>query len=206
MKLIGSKIVLTAAVLVIAFSTTGRTQDLQAKIEFCNDCHGLSGQGYRGYLSIPRLAGQPTEYFENQLRAFAEHRRQSKMMYDVARTLNPGMRRALAAHFRDLNPRPLGGAPKGLVETGKKIYEEGIPESNVPACMACHGQEGKGQEAIPRLAGQLHEYIIDKLVNWSSVRGRDSAKADTTTVMAATSHAMTRPQIAAVAAYVSYQH
>jgi cytochrome c553 len=213
MKRISLKMALQTAILVVVFSAAGRAEDatvlskrgLQAKIEFCKDCHGLSGQGYRGYLPMPRLAGQQTEYFENQLRAFIEQRRKSRFMYNVSRSLSPATRRALAAHFRDLNPKPLGGAPKEFVATGKKIYEDGIPESNVPACMACHGPDAKGQEAIPRLAGQLHDYIVNKLVNWTKERGQDPASPDTSAVMTATSHSMTKSQIVAVAAYLNYR-
>ena len=43
---------------------------LQAKLDYCKTCHGLSGEGYRGYFAMPRLAGQQSEYIENQLRAF----------------------------------------------------------------------------------------------------------------------------------------
>jgi cytochrome c553 len=178
---------------------------LQAKIEYCKTCHGLSGQGYRGFYPIPRLAGQQTVYFENQLRAFSERRRANRFMYSVAHTLSPSMRIALPAHFRSLDPKPLGGAPRELVAAGRKIYEEGIPETNVPACLACHGPDARGQEAIPRLAGQLHDYLFNKLVNWTKERGLDPANPDSSTVMAATSHAMTRSQVTAVAAYLSVQ-
>ena len=41
----------------------------QGKLGYCMDCHGMSGQGYHGYLVMPRLAGQTPEYLENQLRA-----------------------------------------------------------------------------------------------------------------------------------------
>ena len=70
------------------------------------------------------------------------------------------MRTALAEHFSDLNPKPIGGAPRELVAAGKAIYEEGVPDANVPACAACHGPEAKGSGPIPRLAGQLNPYII----------------------------------------------
>jgi cytochrome c553 len=178
---------------------------LQAKIEYCKNCHGLSGQGYHGFYPIPRLAGQQTAYFENQLRAFIERRRANRVMVSVAHTLNPSMRAALAAHFRSLNPKPLEGAPRELITTGRRIYEEGIPEANVPACLACHGPNARGQEAVPRLAGQLHDYLFNKLVNWTKERGLDPANPDTSTVMAATSHALTRSQVTAVAAYLSVQ-
>ena len=145
---------------------------LQAKIQYCTDCHGSSGQGYRGFFPMPRLAGQTTEYTENQLRAFLEGRRESHIALRMSKVhgLSPEMRTALAAHFRDLNPKPFGSAPRELVATGKAIYEGGAPDANVPACAACHGPEGKGSGANPRLAGQLYPYTIKELVNWSTER------------------------------------
>ena len=62
---------------------------LQAKLGYCKDCHGPSAQGYHGYFPIPRLAGQQTEYLENQLRAFIEHRRTNNIMFNVAHALSP---------------------------------------------------------------------------------------------------------------------
>src|ERR1039458_472916 len=214
MKVINMRLVLLAATLAIAFSAAGQAKDLdradqskgalQAKLEYCKTCHGLSGQGYRGFFPIPRLAGQQTEYIENQLAAFIERRRENKYMYDVAHVLSPATRAALAKHFRGLNAKPLGGAPRKLVAMGKKIYEEGVPETNVPACMACHGSEAKGQDAIPRLAGQLHDYFFNKLANWNKERGQDPKHPDISAVMLPTSHNLTKSQIAEVAAYVSY--
>ena len=214
MKVSSIRLALPTAILAIAFSAAGQAKDLDradrskgalpAKIEYCKTCHGLSGQGYRGFFPIPRLAGQQTEYIENQLAAFIERRRENKYMYDVAHVLSPATRAALAKHFRGLNAKPLGGAPKKLVAMGKKIYEEGVPETNVPACMACHGSEAKGQDAIPRLAGQLHDYFFNKLVNWNKERGQDPKHPDISAVMLPTSHNLTKSQIAEVAAYVSY--
>ena len=214
MKVSSLRLALPTAILAIVFSAAGQAKDLhradrskgtlQAKLEYCKTCHGLSGQGYRGFFPMPRLAGQQTQYIENQLQAFIERRRENKYMYDVAHVLSPATRTALAKHFNDLNPKPLGGAPRKLVAMGKKIYEEGAPETNVPACMACHGAEAKGQEAIPRLAGQLHDYIFNKLVNWNKERGQDPKHPDISAIMLPTSHNLTKSQIAEVAAYVSY--
>jgi cytochrome c553 len=214
MKVNSIRLALPTAILAIAFSAAGQAKDLDradrskgalpAKIEYCKTCHGLSGQGYRGFFPIPRLAGQQTEYIENQLAAFIERRRENKYMYDVAHVLSPATRAALAKHFRGLNAKPLEGASKKLVAMGKKIYEEGVPETNVPACMACHGSEAKGQDAIPRLAGQLHDYFFNKLVNWNKERGQDPKHPDISAVMLPTSHNLTKSQIAEVAAYVSY--
>jgi cytochrome c553 len=187
-----------------AAATSFSARDLQAKLEYCKTCHGLSGQGYRGSFPMPRLAGQQTEYFENQLRAFIEHRRENRFMFQVAHVLTPEMLVALAAHFRDLNPKPVGGAPKELGLPGKKIYEEGVPSADIPACANCHGEDAKGNGPFPRLAGQLHDYIFRKLVNWSKERGQDPANPDTSAIMEPIAHSLSEPQIQAVAAYLSY--
>ncbi len=179
-------------------------RELQAKIEYCQICHQPLGQGSHGVPPIPRLAGQQIEYFVNQLRAFMEHRRLHPIMINVAQFLGPAMQRALAEHFRGLNPKPLGGAPRELVAVGKKIYEEGAADANVPPCAFCHGREAKGNGPFPRLAGQLYDYVINKLVNWSSERGQDPLKQDTSNIMQPIAHSLTKEQIEAVAAYLDY--
>src|SRR6201984_2055148 len=94
-------------------------QELKAKTDYCKTCHGVSGQGFRGAFPMPRLAGQQPEYLKNQLQAFIERRRTNPVMFNVAHVLNASMLTGLAAHFKDLNPSPLGGAPKEVVATGK---------------------------------------------------------------------------------------
>jgi cytochrome c553 len=179
-------------------------EDLQGKIEECQVCHQPSGQGYRGVPPVPRLAGQQIEYFVNQLRAFIEHRRVHPIMGNVAQFLSPAMQRALAEHFRGLNPKPVGGAPRELEAAGKKIYEEGVPDAAVPPCAFCHGPEARGNGPFPRLAGQLQEYIMNKLTNWGKERGQDPAKQDTSAIMQPIAHSLTQAQMAAVAAYLNH--
>ena len=126
MKLIRLRSVLQIAVLAVAFSTAARASDdkaaatvskhdLQAKVDYCETCHGLSGRGFIGFHPIPRLAGQQVEYIENELKGFVEHTRQNKespsstnIMFNVGHVLSPAMINALATHFHDLNPKPLG--------------------------------------------------------------------------------------------------
>ena len=178
-------------------------RDVQAKLEYCKTCHGVYGQGYHGAFPIPRLAGQQPDYVENQLRAFQERRRENKFMFTVTHVLSPEMVKAIAAQFKDLDPKPLGGAPRDLAAAGKKIYEEGIPAANVPPCVYCHGPDAKGNGPFPRLAGQLNDYIFNKLVNWSKERGQDPAHPDTSALMEPIAHGLNESQIRAVAAYLS---
>jgi cytochrome c553 len=208
MKSIGLGLIGGALLLAAAAAAAERAQDpvsrggIEAKLQYCKTCHGLSGQGYYGYFPMPRLAGQQPQYIENQLRAFVERRRTNPIMANVAHVLSPSMVSALATHFRSLDPKPLGGAPRGSSGLGKRIYEDGLPESNVPACAACHGTDGKGQNEIPRLAGQLYAYTVGQLSGWGRARGQGTA-VDTSAIMAPTAHNLTRQQIEAVAAYVS---
>lgn len=178
-------------------------QVLKAKTDYCKTCHGIEGQGFRGSFPMPRLAGQQPEYIANQLQAFIERRRTNPVMFNVAHVLDPAMVKALSEYFKDLNPKPLGGTPKELVPEGREIYEQGIPSANVPPCASCHGPDGKGTDAFPRLAGQLHDYIFRKLINWEKERGQDQANPDTSAIMQPIAHDLTEAQIKAVAAYVS---
>lgn len=209
----GLRAVLLAVVLAGVAAASGRAedrtrnavsqQDVRAKLGYCKDCHGPLAQGYRGYYPIPRLAGQQPEYLENQLRAFIEHRRTNNIMFNVAHALRPGMVTALAESFRTLNPPPIGGAPSARVGAGKNIFENGVPDANVAACAACHGPNATGNGEIPRLAGQLYPYVIKELTNWGRERGQNPARPDTSAIMSPVAHSLTRPQIEAVAAFVS---
>src|SRR5580692_11432697 len=205
---------LLAAAFAVTASATAQAQDkgnadvsqaeLKAKTDYCKTCHGLSGQGFRRSFPMPRLAGQQPEYLENQLQAFIDRRRTNPVMFNVAHVLSPSMLTALGEHFRDLNPKPLGGAPKDIVAEGKKIYEEGIPKAEVPPCASCHGAEAKGADAFPRLAGQLHDYMFRKLTHWDKERGQDKDKPDNSAIMGPIAHNLTEAQVKAVAAYLSY--
>jgi cytochrome c553 len=142
---------------------------------------------------------------KNQLQAFIEHRRTNNIMFNVSHVLSPAMLTALATSFHDLNPKPLVGVPKDLIPAGKKIYEEGLSDADVPPCASCHGPEAKGDGQFPRLAGQLNDYIFNKLKNWNKERGQDPAKPDASAIMEPIAHNLTDQQIKAVAAYLNYQ-
>ncbi len=211
-KVIASRPVLFGAVVAAALGAAGLAQPtdaaaaprtgVDAKIGYCQDCHGPSGQGYYGYFPIPRLAGQQTQYIKNQLQAFVEHRRTNNIMFNVAHVLSPALISALAERFRSYNPPPLGGAPRGLATTGKQIFQDGLPDANIAACAACHGPEARGHDEIPRLAGQLYPYVVKALENWGTERGH-SAKPDTSATMLPIAHSLNKRQMEAVAAYVS---
>jgi cytochrome c553 len=197
---------LASAILAIALAGAARandadpsTKEVQAKLQYCNVCHGVSAQGFLGYYPIPRLAGQQVGYIENQLKGFVEQKRTNNIMFNVGHVLSPAMITALATRFHELNPKPFGGAPRELVAEGKKIYEEGVASANVLACASCHGPDAKGNGQFPRLAGQLYVYVSLQLTNWSKERGETLSN-----VMAPIARNLSEAQIKAVAAYLSY--
>jgi cytochrome c553 len=188
----------------VAAPPTGvSAKEFQAKSGYCETCHGLSARGFIGTNPMPRLAGQQPGYIKTQLQAFIEHRRLNPVMGNVAHVLSPAMVDALAAHFMSLDPPPYGGAPKDIMAAGAKIYHEGLPEAEVPACEACHGADARGGDEIPRLAGQLDGYVIAKLTNWTKERGQNANQPDNSEIMTPIAMKLTKEQIAAVAAYVS---
>jgi len=207
-----SRTAMLAAVIVIASGAAHAeskaaaavpAQVLKAKTDYCKTCHGLEGQGFRGSFPMPRLAGQQPEYIANQLQAFIDKRRTNPVMFGVAHVLDPAMVKALSEYFRNLDPKPLGGASKGNAAEGKRIYEDGVPSANVPPCASCHGPDAKGADAFPRLAGQLPDYIFRKLTSWDKERGQNKDKPDNSAIMQPIAHDLSEAQINAVAAYVS---
>lgn len=183
-------------------AVAGENGGVQAKIEYCQVCHGQSGQGFHGYYTMPRLAGQQPEYLESQLRDYASGRRVNAVMANVARSVTPGMYGAITAHFKSLNPAPVADGSHGSVSLGKDIFQNGKPEANVPACAACHGLDGHGTGQIPRLAGQLPSYLVNTLSSWSRYRGSSSA-GGLAALMVPTTHNLSSAQMSAVASYVS---
>ena len=216
MKVTSMRLALPLAIAVIVFGGAGRTcaaetaavskRDLAAKIEYCEICHGHSAEGFRAYYAIPRLAGQTPDFIKYALAAFVERRRTNNIMFHIASSLSPGMITGLAAHFHDLNPKPVGGGPTDLVAAGKKIYEEGVEPKGggrIKVCGSCHGDDAKGDGEYPRLAGQLDDYIVDKLTNWGKEFGQNPGKMDLARMMQPIAEALTEAQIKAVAAYLS---
>jgi len=101
----------------------------------------------------------------------------------------------LAGFYAGL-PRP-GAAGAGDAE-GAAIARSGIPEQNVPACLACHG----GTTDYPVLAGQPAPYLEAQLALW-----RRGVRANTEhgAIMAAIGSRLTAEQAAAVARYFEAQ-
>jgi cytochrome c553 len=196
------KLAARVAALALFLPAAAQAGSVEAKLHLCQSCHGLSYQGYGGYLVMPRLAGQTPEYIKSQLQAFVEHKRERGLFINMARThkVPESMQDELARRLQSVHVRPSGGGPKRLVGTGKNIYLEGIPEKDVAACSSCHGPAGEGQDVNPRLAGQSYRYVVRELTRWKDARGQGTEEG----APKKRPHTITPAEIEAVAAYVSY--
>jgi cytochrome c553 len=164
MKLITSKIAILA---IVSFVAGPLSADESLPIRNCTWCHGSSAQGFS---TAPRLAGQRHQYIENQLLSFSEHIRDNPLsrqyMWAATARLSPQTAHDLSAYFSTLPPVPANDGDKGLVASGRTIYEEGIAESNIVSCLVCHGPNAEGVREIPRLGGLSHSYLKSRLVQW----------------------------------------
>src|SRR5271168_31813 len=121
-------------------------------IRNCTWCHGASAQGY---TPAPRLAGQRYQYLENQLADFHAHTRDNpfskQYMWGAAANLSVQSARDLATYFSTLAPKAANDGDMELAAMGKTIYQLGMPESNIVACVVCHCPNAEGIRQIPRL-------------------------------------------------------
>jgi cytochrome c553 len=160
----------TLAILAILSAAAGPlSADETLRIGNCTWCHGSSAQGF---MRAPRLAGQRDQYIENQLLSFQQHTRDNprsqQYMWAAAANLAPETAHDLAAYFSTLPPQAANDGDATLAPAGRQIYEEGIAESNVVACVVCHGPNAEGVREIPRLGGLSYVYLKERLEQWGA--------------------------------------
>jgi cytochrome c553 len=163
----------------------------------CQNCHGPNGNSVSA--TFPRLNGQQADYIASQLKNFRDHSRNDPhamaYMWGMASQLSDTNINGLAKYLASQRPT-LAQTGGDLASEGKKIYMNGVAAHNVPACAACHGNNGEGNSVMPRLAGQHAEYLKSQLENFRSlVRVND--------IMHANSKDMTDSEIEAVVSYLA---
>jgi cytochrome c553 len=148
----------------------------KAKAAPCATCHGTAGNSTNGVL--PSLAGQTARYLFMQLRDFKEGRRESVPMQPLLKDLSPADLQDLAAYF----------AAQPLADNGFKADPAKVARGKAKAaetlCTMCHLGEFKGQNQVPRVAGQQHDYIVEQLRAFRS--GRRTNDAGTMSAVAKT--------------------
>jgi cytochrome c peroxidase len=61
--------------------------------------------------------------------------------------------RDLAIYYSTLSPKAANDGDRELIAAGRSIYQEGMPDDNIVACVVCHGPNAEGVRQIPRLGG-----------------------------------------------------
>ncbi len=197
MRRIGFTTAIIATVLSASLARAG--DGWHASVRNCTWCHGTSGQGF---TTAPRLAGQRPQYIESQLLSFRQHTRDNpfsqQYMWNAVAALDAMEVHDLATYFASLTPRPARDGNMALAAQGRSIYELGIPEANVAACVACHGPNAEGIRDIPRLGGMSHDYLKQRLEQW----GQGYHSAPTPMPFVATT--LSSDQIEALTSYLSF--
>jgi len=158
----------------------------------CFSCHGLDGAG--DGVSVPRLAGLDAGYLQKQLSDYAIQTRSDPVMSPIARWLDDGDRRAVAAWYAAM-PSP-AASPAATPPT---IWLRGAPERGVAACASCHGGTGQGLGAgNPAISGQPAAYTLDQLRRWKAAERRNDPRG----VMAAAVAGLTEAEMRAIAAWL----
>ena len=182
----------------------------------CVACHGENGNSI--VPDFPKLAGQHAGYLTSQLDAFKTGTRDSAMMGAVARALSPQNIADISAYYASKkissNPLPFIDSDDDddedddsseevnkLIAIGAELYRNGNLESELSACIACHGPEGEGNKPsnFPTLRGQHPEYLITALTRFKE--GVRSPEPDSMMHMIAKK--MTKEEIQALSFYIS---
>jgi len=175
----------------------------EAKAAVCGACHGADGNATDAMY--PKLAGQNEAYIARQLELFKSQQRQNPIMAGFAAPLSTQDMHDLGAFFAGKTVLP-GVADEATLQRGQALYRGGDAESGTPACMACHGPDGRGMAGAgyPQLAGQWTDYVAAKLKEWKDgTTWGDDANAR---IMPAIAHQLSSEDIDAVASYVEGLH
>jgi len=125
------------------------------KAAACVTCHGPEGNSASG--EYPILAGQTARYLYLELRDFKEGRRSNGLMGPFVAKLSRQDMLDLADYFAAQKPKAIAFKPDAArVARGRKKADEVL-------CTMCHLGGMKGQNEIPRVAGQHPEYVVKQL-------------------------------------------
>jgi cytochrome c553 len=194
--------VLTIACLLLAGSIAQAADTKVAEPDLvrreCSGCHGA--QGISVSPEFPNLAAQTQQYLQAQLKAFRDHSRADPhaqaFMWGMAAQLPDSEIARIAKYFSEQPPAQGAPGSSAEVAAGKDIFDHGIPKQGVPACSACHGAKGQGNQVFPRLASQRRDYLEKQLEAFASnLREND--------IMHENARHLTAQQISQVTAYLS---
>jgi len=123
--------------------------------QLCAACHGADGNSL--IPANPSLAGQPEQAISTQLYQFREGNRKDPQMSPMAEKLSNKEMNELAAYFSRQKPAaPTHKTSPESAAAGPKLAQQFN-------CVQCHGPALRGQQHIPRIAGQQYDYLLAQL-------------------------------------------
>ena len=131
-----------------------------ARATACLACHGENGNS--SMPNTPSLAGQNARYLYLQLRDYQEGRRDNAMMSAMTAGLSKADMQELAKYFSEqkLTNKRFNADPEKV--------KKGIAKANETLCAMCHLGEFKGQNEIPKVAGQNFDYVVKTLKDFKA--------------------------------------
>jgi len=166
------------------------TDAQRQKAAVCESCHGIEGRST--VPDTPSLAGQPKQFITTQLVMFREGNRKSAIMGPIAAPLSNAEISELGSYF-SVQPAEPAGKP---LAADAAAATRGLADKL--GCVTCHGAELKGQQHIPRLAGQQADYLRTQLLGFKA-----GTRFDMDGNMTAAAQALTPAAIDALASYLS---
>lgn len=180
---------------------------MEQRLQACTACHGEQGAARRdGY--VPRIAGKPAGYLEQQLLNFRDGRRPHRGMAYLLENLSDDYLREIAAHFAAQRPPQAAAASVAAAlspaqaERARQLVQQGDAARRLPACAACHGEPMGGvQPGVPGLTGLPADYLIAQLGAWRS----DKRRARQPDCMAQIAKTLPEAELAWVARWLALQ-
>ena len=160
----------------------------------CAACHGAEGRA--PLADTPSLAAQPKQFITTQLVMFREGNRKSEVMNALAAPLSNADINELGGYFAaQASPLPDGPPlPADAAAAGRALADRLF-------CSQCHGAGLKGQQHIPRLAGQRADYLRNQLLGFKA-----QTRFDMDGNMTAAAQALTPADIEILATYLGSLH
>ena len=144
----------------VSFSAPHAWAQMPAKAAMCIGCHGENGNA--SMPNTPSLAGQNARYIYMQLRDFQEGRRHNDMMSPMTAGLSKADMQELASYFSEQKL-----TNKSFKADPDKV-KKGIAKADETLCAMCHLGEFKGQNEIPKVAGQNFDYVVKTLKDFKA--------------------------------------
>jgi cytochrome c553 len=162
----------------------GNINEGEQKASSCASCHGENGNSM--VATFPKLAQQHSSYLEKQLYAFKDGSRSDPMMSPMALSLSDDDIADISAYYAaqsistnempvlkadDEDEKPANNKDiETLIAEGSNLYRNGNLQSEVSACIACHGPFGEGNKpaSFPALKSQHADYLIKTLTDFKT--------------------------------------